>query len=47
MYQSKKQEIRRKTLLSCRSWVKPRGRRSLRPSNPSRRHSPGREQYPW
>jgi hypothetical protein len=25
--------------------AKPRGRRSLRPSNPSRRHNPGREQY--
>jgi hypothetical protein len=30
-----KQEIRRKTLLSCRLWAKPRVRRSLRPSNPS------------
>jgi hypothetical protein len=42
-----KQEIRRKTLLSCRPWAKPRGRLSLRPSNPSCRHNPEREQYPW
>jgi hypothetical protein len=40
-----KQEIRRKTLLSCRPWAKPRGRRSLHPSNPSRCHNTRREQY--
>jgi hypothetical protein len=33
-----KQEIRRKTLLSCRPWAKPQGRRSPRPHNPSRYH---------
>jgi hypothetical protein len=42
-----KQEIRRKTLLSCRPWAKPHGWRSLRPSNPSHCHNPRREQYPW